>query len=150
MDAMLVVLGYKSAKHKTTLRWWGGRVGFSAGESKAQAPGKRGNITPIQLVQCACNKKAKILVSVGLLPGNFVVSLQIRLHPPLHKKVTNQLKLPKSTGDLLLGGENSTGCSCHWNRFWRLARFNSHQSAELLVLLSVPKVGRLPFIPAER
>ena len=73
---MLVVLGYKSAKHKTTLRWWGGRVGFSAGESKAQTPGKRGNIMPIQLVQCAC-KKAIILVSVGLLPSNFVVCLQI-------------------------------------------------------------------------
>ena len=104
---------------------------------------------PIQLVQCAC-KKAIILVSVGLLPSNFVVSLQIRLHPPLQKKVTNYTKLSKSTGDLFLGGENSTGCSCHWNCFWRLARFNSHQSAELLVLLSVPKVGSLPFVPAER
>ena len=92
---------------------------------------------------------------MGLLPSNLIVGLQVRLHFPLDKKMESHertqvitMKICSGERNLLLGRENCTRSCCRRNRFRWLRRLDPHQSAELLVFLSISKIGCLPFIPA--
>ena len=58
------------------------------------------------------------------------------------------MKMCSRERNLFLGRENCTRSCCRRNRFRWLRRLDPHQSAELLILLSISKIGCLPLVPA--